>query len=171
MRDLPGQIRIWSVPTGVELVKVPNVRGIRTAVFSPDGKTFLTGDFDGNITVRDAQEAAFSLADAQLVVARAGALTLAELAIMRRPAILIPLPTAADNHQAINAFAFQRAGAALVLPQPDASATRLGDLVDEILKDPTRHAAMAEAMGNLARPQATDDVVAELRAICRPREP
>jgi UDP-N-acetylglucosamine--N-acetylmuramyl-(pentapeptide) pyrophosphoryl-undecaprenol N-acetylglucosamine transferase len=110
-----------------------------------------------------------ALADAQLVVARAGALTLAELAIMRRPAILIPLPTAADNHQAINAFAFQRAGAALVLPQPDASATRLGDLVDEILKDPARHGAMAEAMGNLARPQATDDVVAELRAIARQR--
>ena len=77
-----------------------------------------------------------ALADAQLVVARAGALTLAELAIMRRPAILIPLPTAADDHQTINAFAFQRAGAALVLPQPDASATRLGDLVDEILKTP-----------------------------------
>ena len=110
-----------------------------------------------------------ALADAQLVVARAGALTLAELAIMRRPAILIPLPTAADNHQAINAFAFQRAGAALVLPQSEASATRLGDLVDEILKDPARHAAMAEAMGTLARPQATDDVVAELRVIAAKR--
>lgn len=106
-----------------------------------------------------------ALADAQLVVARAGALTLAELAIMRRPAILVPLPTAADNHQAINAFAFQRAGAALVLPQPDASATRLGDLVDEILNDPARHAAMAEAMGSLARPQATEEIVAELRVI------
>jgi UDP-N-acetylglucosamine--N-acetylmuramyl-(pentapeptide) pyrophosphoryl-undecaprenol N-acetylglucosamine transferase len=110
-----------------------------------------------------------ALADAQLVVARAGALTLAELAIMRRPAILIPLPTAADDHQAINAFAFQRAGAALVLPQPEASATRLGDLVVGTLGDPERHAAMAEAMGTLARPQATEDVVAELTAIARSR--
>src|SRR6185437_10838373 len=74
-----------------------------------------------------------ALADAQLVVARAGALTLAELAIMRRPAILVPLPTAADDHQTINAFAFQRAGAALVLQQAEASATRLGDLVAGIL--------------------------------------
>jgi RNA polymerase sigma factor (sigma-70 family) len=56
MRDLPGQIRIWSVPTGDELVKIPNVPGVRTAVFAPDGKTFLTGDFNGNITVRDAQD-------------------------------------------------------------------------------------------------------------------
>jgi UDP-N-acetylglucosamine--N-acetylmuramyl-(pentapeptide) pyrophosphoryl-undecaprenol N-acetylglucosamine transferase len=110
-----------------------------------------------------------ALADAKLVVARAGALTLAELAIMRRPAILIPLPTAADDHQTINAFAFQQAGAALVLAQHDASATRLGDLVDEILQDTARHAAMAEAMGSLARPRATDDVVAELGAIARPR--
>jgi UDP-N-acetylglucosamine--N-acetylmuramyl-(pentapeptide) pyrophosphoryl-undecaprenol N-acetylglucosamine transferase len=108
-----------------------------------------------------------ALADAQLVVARAGALTLAELAIMRRPAILIPLPTAADDHQTINAFAFQRAGAALMLPQQEASATRLADLVEGILGDPARHAAMAEAMGTLARPQATEDVVSELRAIAR----
>ena len=52
-----------------------------------------------------------------------------------------------------------------MLPQPDASATRLGDLVDEVLKDPARHAAMAEAMGTLARPQATEEIVAELRAM------
>jgi UDP-N-acetylglucosamine--N-acetylmuramyl-(pentapeptide) pyrophosphoryl-undecaprenol N-acetylglucosamine transferase len=122
--------------------------------------------YEGRVDVRafiDDMPAA--LADAQLVVARAGALTLAELAIMRRPAILIPLPTAADDHQTINAFAFQRAGAAFVLPQAEASATRLGDIVDGILQDPARHAAMAEAMGTLARPRATEEVVAELRAI------
>jgi UDP-N-acetylglucosamine--N-acetylmuramyl-(pentapeptide) pyrophosphoryl-undecaprenol N-acetylglucosamine transferase len=125
--------------------------------------------YEGRVEVRafiDDMPAA--LADAQLVVARAGALTLAELAIMRRPAILIPLPTAADDHQTINAFAFQRAGAAFVLPQAEASATRLGDIVDGILQDPARHAAMAEAMGTLARPRATEDVVAELRTIARP---
>jgi UDP-N-acetylglucosamine--N-acetylmuramyl-(pentapeptide) pyrophosphoryl-undecaprenol N-acetylglucosamine transferase len=126
--------------------------------------------YEGRVDVRafiDDMPAA--LADARLVVARAGALTLAELAIMRRPAILIPLPTAADDHQTINAFAFQHAGAALVLPQAEASATRLGDLVDGILQDPTRHAAMAEAMGTLARPRATEEVVAELTTIARRR--
>jgi UDP-N-acetylglucosamine--N-acetylmuramyl-(pentapeptide) pyrophosphoryl-undecaprenol N-acetylglucosamine transferase len=110
------------------------------------------------------------LADAALVIARAGALTLAELAIMRRPAILIPLPTAADDHQTVNAMAFARAGAAVVLPQGDASATRLGDLVDQILGDPTAHAAMARAMGELARPDATAQIVAELAAIARPSQ-
>jgi UDP-N-acetylglucosamine--N-acetylmuramyl-(pentapeptide) pyrophosphoryl-undecaprenol N-acetylglucosamine transferase len=110
-----------------------------------------------------------ALADAALVVARAGALTLAELAIMRRPAILIPLPTAADDHQTVNAYAFQRAGAAVLLPQADASATRLGDLVDEILGAPERHNEMAAAMATMARTTATQDVVAELGAIARRR--
>ena len=109
------------------------------------------------------------LADAAVVVARAGALTLAELAIMRRPAILIPLPTAADDHQTRNARAFEAAGAAIVLPQADASATRLADLIDEILGDPARHAAMSAAMATLARVDATTAVVAELSAIARKR--
>jgi UDP-N-acetylglucosamine--N-acetylmuramyl-(pentapeptide) pyrophosphoryl-undecaprenol N-acetylglucosamine transferase len=105
------------------------------------------------------------LGQAAVCVARAGALTLAELAIMRRPAILIPLPTAADDHQTMNALAFERAGAAVVLPQGEASATRLADLVDEILQNPARRASMADAMGTLARADATRDIVAELLAI------
>jgi len=109
------------------------------------------------------------LGKAAVCVARAGALTLAELAIMRRPAILIPLPTAADDHQTMNALAFERAGAAIVLPQEAASATRLADLVDEILQDPARRASMAAAMGTLARAGATHDIVAELSAIARRR--
>ena len=107
------------------------------------------------------------LSQAAVCVARAGALTLAELAIMRRPAILIPLPSAADDHQTMNALAFERAGAAVLLPQASASATRLGDLVDEILQDPARRASMAAAMGSLARAAATHDIVAELAAIAR----
>jgi UDP-N-acetylglucosamine--N-acetylmuramyl-(pentapeptide) pyrophosphoryl-undecaprenol N-acetylglucosamine transferase len=109
------------------------------------------------------------LADAALIVARAGALTLAELAIMRRPAILIPLPTAADDHQTRNAFAFEQAGAAVLMPQDEASGTRLADCADEILGDPGRRAAMAAAMGGLARADATRAVVDELTAIARNR--
>jgi UDP-N-acetylglucosamine--N-acetylmuramyl-(pentapeptide) pyrophosphoryl-undecaprenol N-acetylglucosamine transferase len=107
------------------------------------------------------------LGKAAVCVARAGALTLAELAIMRRPAILIPLPTATDDHQTMNARAFERAGAAVLLPQAEASGARLADLVDGILQDPARRAAMAAAMGTLARAGATHDIVAELAAIAR----
>jgi UDP-N-acetylglucosamine--N-acetylmuramyl-(pentapeptide) pyrophosphoryl-undecaprenol N-acetylglucosamine transferase len=126
--------------------------------------------YEGRVQVRafiDDMPAA--LADASLVVARAGALTLAELAIMRRPAILIPLPTAADDHQTVNAMAFVNAGAAVVLSQHDASATRLGDLAAEILGNPERRVGMANAMGGLGRPGATEAIVAELAAIARHR--
>ena len=63
------------------------------------------------------EDMASAYAEADLVVARAGALTLAELAIAGRPAILIRLPTAADDHQRKNAAQFASAGAALVLDQ------------------------------------------------------
>jgi UDP-N-acetylglucosamine--N-acetylmuramyl-(pentapeptide) pyrophosphoryl-undecaprenol N-acetylglucosamine transferase len=109
------------------------------------------------------------LGQAAVCVARAGALTLAELAIMRRPAVLIPLPTAADDHQTMNALAFERAGAAVLVPQAEASATRLADVIDEILQNPARRASMAAAMGTLARADATRDIVSELSAIARKR--
>ena len=88
---------------------------------------------------------------------------------MRRPAILIPLPTAADDHQTVNAAEFANAGAAVLMPQPSASATRLGDLAVTILSDPARQREMADAMGKLARPQATEAIVTELAAIARRR--
>ena len=72
---------------------------------------------------------------------------------MRRPAILIPLPTAADDHQTENALEFERAGAAVCCPQHEASATRLGDLADEMLGDPLKPTPMAQAMGDAGPPR------------------
>jgi UDP-N-acetylglucosamine--N-acetylmuramyl-(pentapeptide) pyrophosphoryl-undecaprenol N-acetylglucosamine transferase len=111
-----------------------------------------------------------TLAGAALVVARAGALTLAELAIMGRPAVLIPLPTAADDHQTWNARELERAGAAVVLPQYGTSATQLADVVDDLLRDPARRAAMSEAMRRLARPEATREIVKEMQALAAGRK-
>lgn len=105
------------------------------------------------------------LADAALVVARAGALTLAELAIMGRPAVLIPLPTAADDHQTLNALEFAHAGAAVVVPQYTTAGNELADLVAALLADPARLAQMGEAMRKLGRPDATREIVLELSAL------
>jgi len=130
--------------------------------------TYAAHGYEGRVELRPfIDDMPAVLSKAAVCIARAGALTLAELAIMRRPAILIPLPTAADDHQTMNARAFERAGAAVLLPQAEATATRLADLVDEILKDPARRAGMAAAMGTLARADATRDIVAELTAIAR----
>jgi UDP-N-acetylglucosamine--N-acetylmuramyl-(pentapeptide) pyrophosphoryl-undecaprenol N-acetylglucosamine transferase len=102
---------------------------------------------------------------AELVIGRAGALTLAELAIVGRPAILIPLPTAADDHQTKNARAFEAAGAAVVLRQGETTPEKLGALIAELLGDKARLERMAAAMRSLGRPQAAEDVVGGLEAI------
>ena len=118
------------------------------------------------VTVRPfIEDMAAALGEAQLVVGRAGALTLAELAIVGRPAVLIPLPTAADDHQSKNAAAFAAAGAAVVLPQADATGATLAATLAPLLADPPRRLQMAQAMRTLARPTAAADVVQQLAAL------
>jgi UDP-N-acetylglucosamine--N-acetylmuramyl-(pentapeptide) pyrophosphoryl-undecaprenol N-acetylglucosamine transferase len=113
------------------------------------------------------EDMAGALASAGLVVGRAGALTLAELAIVGRPAILIPLPTAADDHQSKNAAEFQQAGAAVVIDQATATGATLADLLEGLLKDGARREGMARAMRSLARPAAAADVVERLALLVR----
>ncbi len=83
------------------------------------------------------------LARAQLVICRSGASTIAELAVIGRPALLVPYPYATDNHQTANARAFAEADAAWVVPQSEFTAARLTGLLTELFTDPTglRHAA------------------------------
>ncbi len=102
---------------------------------------------------------------ADLVVARAGALTLAELAMVKKPAVLIPLPTAADDHQTKNAEAFARAGAAELLTQNDATPERLADAIARLLSDREGLLRMGEAMMTMARPSAVQEIVAQIGAL------
>jgi UDP-N-acetylglucosamine--N-acetylmuramyl-(pentapeptide) pyrophosphoryl-undecaprenol N-acetylglucosamine transferase len=94
------------------------------------------------------------LARAQLVICRAGASTVAELAATGRPALLVPYPSAADDHQTANARALEQAGGAWVMPHaaftPDALAHRLA----EFMAAPETLAAAAAAAHALGRPQA-----------------
>jgi UDP-N-acetylglucosamine--N-acetylmuramyl-(pentapeptide) pyrophosphoryl-undecaprenol N-acetylglucosamine transferase len=110
-----------------------------------------------------------TLAGAGLVIGRAGALTLAELAIVGRPAILIPLPTAADDHQSKNAAEFAQAGAAVVLEQNTATGASLAELLSGLLADQPRREKMAAAMRTLGRPGAAGEVVQRLAALSGPR--
>lgn len=102
---------------------------------------------------------------ASLVVARAGALTLAELAIAGRPAILIPLPTAADDHQSKNAARFAEVGAAVVVNQRTSTGAELAQLLGDLLVDSGRRRAMAAAMRSLARPKAAGNIVDRLERL------
>lgn len=96
---------------------------------------------------------------ADLIIGRAGATTVAELAIAGKPAIFIPYPFAADNHQELNAREMAAKGAALMFKQSELTAATLADALRPLLSDPSRRAEMGAAMKSLARPQAAAAVV------------
>ncbi len=107
------------------------------------------------------------IADAQLVIARAGASTVAELAAIGRPAILVPYPHAMDDHQTANARALSDAGGAVVTPEHGLTAGGLAKLVERLLADPAEAAAMAQkarAAGNPTAASDLADLVEELGA-------
>jgi UDP-N-acetylglucosamine--N-acetylmuramyl-(pentapeptide) pyrophosphoryl-undecaprenol N-acetylglucosamine transferase len=111
------------------------------------------------------EDMAAACSEAALVVARAGALTLAELAVLGVPAILIPLPTAADDHQTKNAATFADRGAALLLPQASTTGERLAQEVSQLLADASRRQSMAAAMTALARPRAAAEITDHLESL------
>jgi UDP-N-acetylglucosamine--N-acetylmuramyl-(pentapeptide) pyrophosphoryl-undecaprenol N-acetylglucosamine transferase len=102
---------------------------------------------------------------ADVVVARAGAMTLAELTTCGKPAILIPLPTAIYDHQMKNAKVMEAAGAAVVLPQADLTGATLARSVAQILDDPQRMKAMEDASVGLRRLDAAEAIVRECYAL------
>jgi UDP-N-acetylglucosamine--N-acetylmuramyl-(pentapeptide) pyrophosphoryl-undecaprenol N-acetylglucosamine transferase len=99
------------------------------------------------------------IAAADLVICRAGATTLAELAAAGRPSILVPLPTATDDHQRKNAEVLAGAGAAEVIEQNDLTGDRLAERIVALLADRARLSAMAAAARGLARPNAAAEIV------------
>ncbi|MDH5672043.1 MAG: undecaprenyldiphospho-muramoylpentapeptide beta-N-acetylglucosaminyltransferase [Myxococcales bacterium] len=107
-------------------------------------------------------DVARAMIDAALVIGRAGATTLAELCAVGRPAVLIPLPTAAEDHQAQNAFALERAGAALAVREADLNVERLAGEVRDLCDDSERRRAMAAAARRRGRPDAAAAIVDDL---------
>lgn len=99
---------------------------------------------------------------ADLVVSRAGMLTVAELCAWGLPAILVPLPTAAADHQTRNARVLAEAGAAVLLPQDELSPERLGREVAALLRDPGRRRAMGAAARRRGRPDAARDIASKV---------
>ncbi len=97
-----------------------------------------------------------------LVVARAGAMTLAELAAWGLPSILIPLPTAAADHQTSNAVAFAKAGAAIHLRESNLTPESLADAVHRVLGDGGRREVMASAARARGRPDAANAIAERL---------
>jgi UDP-N-acetylglucosamine--N-acetylmuramyl-(pentapeptide) pyrophosphoryl-undecaprenol N-acetylglucosamine transferase len=103
-------------------------------------------------------------AQASLLICRAGSSTLAEIAAVGRASVLVPLPTAADNHQEENAQVFVRAGGARLFRQRGGTGETLAQLIRELMNDPGQLAAMEKAVARFYRPDAAPQVVERLRA-------
>jgi UDP-N-acetylglucosamine--N-acetylmuramyl-(pentapeptide) pyrophosphoryl-undecaprenol N-acetylglucosamine transferase len=110
---------------------------------------------------------ASALAAADLVVARAGATSIAEITTVGVPAILVPYPYATDDHQTLNARALEAAGAAVVIRDADLDGDMLTDGLLALLSDPERRARMAAAARKLGRPDAAERVTALARDSAR----
>ena len=104
-------------------------------------------------------------AAADLAITRAGAISIAELCAWGIPSILVPLPTAAQDHQAHNASAVAASGAAIHLPQPHLGVSRLESIVNDLRAHPERLASMRHAARERARPSAANDIAAALSAL------
>ncbi len=111
------------------------------------------------------EDVARAIADADLVVSRAGAGTIAEITAIGRPSILVPFPYAADDHQAKNAEALSRAGASVCLRQEIAGVERLAAEIERLLADDAARAVMADVARVRGRPHAARDVAIDLLAL------
>jgi UDP-N-acetylglucosamine--N-acetylmuramyl-(pentapeptide) pyrophosphoryl-undecaprenol N-acetylglucosamine transferase len=97
-------------------------------------------------------------ARADLVVCRAGAATLAELTVARKPSILVPFPFAADNHQEVNARSLVQAGASLMFRESELDGTTLADAIASLADDAEKRHRMERAAGLLGRPEAAREI-------------
>lgn len=114
-------------------------------------------------------DVAASLGAADVVIARSGASSYAELCAVGRPSILVPYPYAADDHQLGNARSLERAGASVALPQAEATAARLCDELCRLAADASLRTRMADAAAALGRPDAADRVALDLLSLVRSR--
>ncbi|MBY0492664.1 MAG: undecaprenyldiphospho-muramoylpentapeptide beta-N-acetylglucosaminyltransferase [Cyanobacteria bacterium] len=167
-----GRVLVFGGSQGAHAINVAMVEaaaglaaaGIRLAI------TQQTGERDLDL-VRDAYQRAGlqarveafifeidrEMKAADVVICRAGATTLAELAASATPAILVPLPTSTDDHQRKNADVFAKSGAGLVIEERDLKAA-LPDLLRSVISDPERRRRMSMAARSLARPDAVQRI-------------
>jgi len=111
------------------------------------------------------KDVAGAMERADLLISRSGASTVSEIAAAGRPAILVPFPFDADDHQLRNAEAFARAGGGFVIEEKDLTGERLAAEVAALAKDPDRLRAMSESARMLARPDAASRAVDILEKI------
>ena len=118
---------------------------------------YVSNDIKARVDVFiDNMQEAYAWAD--LVICRAGAITVAELSVAGLGAIFIPYPYAVDDHQTANATALVNAGAAVMITEKQLTANKLASVVSDLLSNRTKLKAFANAASTFAKPQAAHDV-------------
>ena len=97
-------------------------------------------------------------AAADIIICRAGALTLTELAVLKKPAVLIPSPYVAENHQYKNAEILEKQNAAVIIEEKDLSAEKLAEIIEALTADPFKLLDMAKNIGRFAPDGALDKI-------------
>ncbi len=109
-------------------------------------------------------EMEFALGAATVAISRSGASSLAELAAMKIPSILIPYPTATDHHQFYNALAFVESGAAKMIEQPSATPEKLSQMILSLLKNPKQRVSIQQALSQWHSAQAAENIADRILA-------
>jgi UDP-N-acetylglucosamine--N-acetylmuramyl-(pentapeptide) pyrophosphoryl-undecaprenol N-acetylglucosamine transferase len=110
-------------------------------------------------------EMELALGAATVAISRAGASSLAELAAMRVPAVLVPYPAATENHQFYNARAFEATGAACLLEQQSATPETLVQLLLDVIEKPAVHEKMQAALAQWHAPRAAEQIAEAMLAL------
>ena len=142
------------------------VEAYRSAGIEPVGDELI---LDHNIRVVPyVYDMPAALAAADLAVARAGALTVAEITARGVPSVLVPYPYATDDHQTFNARPIVAAGAARMIADGELTGETLAAVLDELLNDREGLRRMGEAAKTLGSPQAARELADLIRSVARP---
>ncbi|OQW91347.1 MAG: undecaprenyldiphospho-muramoylpentapeptide beta-N-acetylglucosaminyltransferase [Beggiatoa sp. IS2] len=144
LQQVRGELEVWHQTGELHVAAMQHAYG--QATFSARVIAFI-----------EDMASAYQWAD--LVICRAGAMTISELAQVAIPSILIPYPYAADDHQTQNAQFLTKSGAAILLPQSELTIDKLSNLVEELVHQPARLQAMSIAAKNCAQPTALQQIV------------
>lgn len=132
-----------------------------------DASEMLSGEGSAEVhKFIDNMPAVFARAD--LLVCRSGASTVGEITAAGKPAIFVPFPRAADDHQNVNARALERAGAAVVVEESNLEAAYLVETIAALLNDPARLRTMSAAAKSLAHPKAVEEIVEMVNRLAEP---
>jgi UDP-N-acetylglucosamine--N-acetylmuramyl-(pentapeptide) pyrophosphoryl-undecaprenol N-acetylglucosamine transferase len=154
--------RLLEIPD-LHVVQVAGAKEVGTVTSALES---AGGDAGGRWRVVDyISDMGSALAASDVVVARAGATSIAEITALGLPAVLVPYPYATDDHQTTNARAMVDHGAAVLIPDAELDDERFGDIVVALLTEPGRRATMAAASRSLGRPDAADRVAALARDV------